>query len=615
MKGRRSLLFPVSLMALVGMLAVPALAHSFLIDTRPGQGERLSSSPGEVAFQFTEAVTPGSVEVDVTNSEGDVIDAGRPEVESDGRVVRIPLLASPDGVAVVSWHVVSAVDGHESAGEFAFAVGETGQLPAATGTDSAGAVETAWRWVFLAGLSLAVGALVASATRQLDPSRQVFLTRLGLIVAALGPAAGYLSAVSQGLSAGTVGLGVAALLLATAALTVTRRMAVFALTGSAILAWASRSHTATVSGLFGMLADAAHLAGASLWLGTLALLVVDLWRGRRAGGSLLEPARRYSHGVLRAVIVLAAAGVASALTLLTTPSDLWTTGYGRILILKVALFAVALMLAAAGRWRALEAGRVGLLRRLITVEVVVVAGIVAASGILAATSPPALAQSGETLLGSPPIEGPVARAAGLAGNMTVAAHAGDGRIDVLVYNSSTGGIDDARIEATATLPDGTGLDLHPRPCGAGCFTQQLTLLEGTTSLAVTASSEDWTSGTARLELEWPPPPKQPELLDAVIATMRGVDRLTLIETVDSGAGATATSTATLGGEAFLALELYVNADLDQVSPLPNGDGIRLYLPGSRILIDLHLDEQHRIFEERIVSPGHEITRTFTYDGA
>lgn len=614
MTGRRSLLTVVSSVAAAAVLAVPALAHSFLVDTRPGQGERLGSSPGEVVVQFTEAVTPGSVQVDVTSGAGDVIDTGSPEMESAGRVVRIPLLASVEGVAVVSWHVVSALDGHESAGEFAFAVGETGQLPAATGTDSAGAAETAWRWVFLAGLSLAVGALVAAATGQLDPSRRVFLARLGLIVAALGPAAVYGGSVSQGLSAGTVGVGVAALLLAIAALTASRQMAASVLTGLAILAWASRSHTATVGGLLGILADAAHLGGASLWLGTLALLVSDLWRTRKGGGSLLESARRYSHWVLRAVIVLAAAGLASAITLLTTPSDLWTTGYGRILVLKLALFAVALTLAAAGRWRALREGREGLLRRLTTVEVVVVAGIVAASGILAATSPPALAQSGDTLLGPPPIEGPVARTAGLAGNMTVGAHAGDGRLDLLVYNSSTGGIDDARIEATATLPDGTGLDLHPRPCGAGCFTQQLTLLDGTTTLAVTASSEDWTSGTVRLGLDWPPPPNQPELLDAVIAAMRGVGRLTLVETVDSGAGATATSTATFSGEAFLALELYVNADLEQVTPLPTGDGIRLYLPGSRILIDLHLDERGRILEERIVSPGHEITRTFTYDG-
>lgn len=612
MKSRRCLILLVSLVAVVGAVALPAFAHSFLVDTRPGQGERLVSSPDEVVFQFTEAVTPGAVKVNITSGAGEVIDVGSPEVESDGRVVRIPLLASVDGVAVVSWHVVSAFDGHESAGEFAFAAGETGELPAATGIDSTGATEIAWRWVFLAGLSLAVGALVASTSGQLDPSRQLVLTRFGLIVAALGPAAVYLGSVSQGLSAGTVGVGVAALLLATAALIAARRMAVFVLTGTAIFAWAFRSHTATVGGLLGVLADAAHLGGASLWLGTLALLVVDLWRAWKGGGSLLEPARRYSHWVLRAVVVLAAAGVASALTVLTTPSDLWTTGYGRILILKVALFAVALVLAAAARWRALRGGRVGHLRRLTTVEVVVVAGIVAASGILAATSPPALAQSGETLLGPPPIEGPVARAAGLAGNMTVAAHAGDGRIGLLVYSASTGGIEDASLEASAALPDGTGLELHPRPCGAGCFTQQLTLPDGTTTLNVAVTSEHWNDGTVQFDLRWPPPSQQPELLDQVITSMRNVDTLNLTETVNSGPGAEATSTATISGDTFIDLEVYAQGDIDQVSFLPGGDGIRLYLPGSRILIDLHLDAHNRILRERIVSPGHEITRDFTY---
>ena len=196
--------------------------------------------------------------------------------------------------------------------------------------------------------------------------------------------------------------------------------------------------------------------------------------------------------------------------------------------------------------------------------------------------------------------------------MTVGIHAGDGRLDLLVYNSSTGGIDDARLEATAILPDGTSLDLHPRPCGAGCFTQQLTLPQGTTTLTVTVQSDDWTSGTANLDLLWPPPSAQPEMLERVITAMRAVDQLTLTETVNSGPGAEATSTTTLTGEAFINLEVYASGDLDQVTPLPDGEGIRLYLPGSRILIDLHLDDQHRILQERIVSPGHEITRSFTY---
>lgn len=600
------------LSAVVVSLPFPARAHSFLVDTRPGQGERLERSPAELVFQFTEAVVPALVDVSVTGNRAAVA-IGPAQLESEGRVVRIPILEPVDGVTVVSWHVTSEVDGHESAGELAFAVGDAGALPAAT-TNQPARGDTWWRWLFLGGLSLGAGSLVASMTGQLSTARWVVLSRLGLTAAAISPAVVYITTGPGPLTVATVGLGAAALFLATAALTSAeaRRLPTLVLVGVGVLAWSARSHTATIRGVLGMLADAAHLAGAALWFGTLGLLAVTLWRTRHSGEPVLDRARKYSRWALRAVIVLAAAGLASALTVLTGLADLWATGYGRLLSLKILLFSVALGLATTGRWRALRQDRAGMLRRLVTIEVVLVAAIMATSGLLAGTAPPALATTGDALLGPPRLQGPVARVAGLAGNMTIGVHAGDRRLDLLVYNSSTGGIEDARLEATATLPDGTGLDLHPRPCGAGCFTQHLDLPEGITTLSVTVHSDQWTGGTADLTLHWPPPAQQEELLEQVITTMRAVEELTLVETVTSGPGAEATTTATLSGDTFIDLEVYAEGDIDEVSVLPGGDGIRLYLPGSRILIDLHLDSQNRILRERIVSPGHEITRDFTY---
>lgn len=596
------------------LAAVPAWGHSFLVDTRPGQGERLDRSPSEVVFQFTEAVAPATARVEVATGDGAPASTGGVEAELEGRVLRVRLAEPVEGVAVVSWQVVSALDGHASAGELAFAVGASGTLPAIGGTQVTATGETVWRWLLVAGLSIGAGSLIASANGQIPPGRGIRWARLGLAVAAVGPAIVYLGAITGGLSGSTMAAGATALVMALAVFAVGRGgVAALALVAVGVLAWASRSHATTAGGALGTIADATHLAGAALWFGTLTLLVFDLWQTRIGGGALLEAARRYSRWALRAVVVLAAAGLVSALTLLTTVSDLWTTNYGWLLLIKVGLFGVALALAIVSRWRALRSRDVSLLRILASIEVVVVAGIVATSGILAVTLPPALAQTGDTLLGPPPIEGPTARAAGLAGNMTVGAHAGDGRLDLLVYNSSTGGIRDARIEATATLPDGSGLKLQPRPCGTGCFTQQLILPEGTTSLTVTASSEEWTAGTVQLDLDWPPPPRQPELLEQVLATMRNVEELTLTETVDSGPGATATNTATFSGEAFLAVEVYAQGDIEEVTRLPGGEGIRLYLPGSRILIDFYLDAKGQIVSERIVSPGHEITRTFSYD--
>ncbi|MGH9051649.1 MAG: copper resistance CopC/CopD family protein [Acidimicrobiia bacterium] len=532
------------------VLAPPVAAHSFLVDTRPGQGERLIRSPSEVVFQFTEAVVAGSAQVELTGGDGASVPTGRVEVESDSRVLRVPLAEPVEGVVVVSWHVVSAVDGHESAGELAFAVGEAGRLPSTTGSQATDTGETVWRWVLVGGLSFGVGGLVASTSGQISRRRGVAWGRLGLALGALGPTVVYLQAITGGFSEGSIAAGAAGLLLALAALAVgrTRRgLAAPALVVIGIVAWASRSHATTANGALGTIADAAHLGGAAFWFGTLTLLVVDLWRTRGQGVTLLETARRYAGWALRAVIILAAAGVISAFSLLTAVSDMWSTDYGRLLITKIVLFGLALALAAASRWRALGSDNLNMLRRLTSIEVVLVAGIVASSGLLAGTPPPALAATEAALLGPPPIDGPVARGAGLAGNMTVGIQAGEGRLDLLVYNSSTGGIDDASLEASATLPDGTGLDLRPRPCGAGCYTQQLQLPPGVTTITVTADSDDWTSGTVNLDLPWPPPPLQPELLDRVITAMRAVEQLTLTETVSSGPGAEATSTANLSG--------------------------------------------------------------------
>lgn len=270
----------------------PVWAHSFLVDTQPSQGERLTRSPSEVVFQFTEAVVTDRVEIAVNTADETNVDTGSPEAESDGRVVRVPLLQPVDGVAVVSWHVVSAVDGHESAGETAFAVREAGSLPTATSSAAAGVGGQGRRWLFLAGLSLGVGALVASATGQTTRSGWAGPARLGLIVAALSPTAVYVTSTPRDLSVATLSLGAAAVFLSIAALTTaaTRRTWPLIFTGLGIVAWSARSHTATIRGVLGMAADAAHLAGAVLWLGTLGVLVVALWRARRARGSLLDSA-------------------------------------------------------------------------------------------------------------------------------------------------------------------------------------------------------------------------------------------------------------------------------------------------------------------------------------
>jgi copper transport protein len=87
------------------------------------------------------------------------------------------------------------------------------------------------------------------------------------------------------------------------------------------------------------LADWAHLSAACLWIGGLIQLVVVVW-------PLLPELRRpallaFSRLATVCVGVLLAAGVYLAILRLPQLDDLWTTGYGRVLLVKIGLVALA----------------------------------------------------------------------------------------------------------------------------------------------------------------------------------------------------------------------------------------------------------------------------------
>jgi len=91
-------------------------------------------------------------------------------------------------------------------------------------------------------------------------------------------------------------------------------------------------------------ADLLHLGGAAVWLGGVASLALA-----RTG-----TVQRFAQYALPAVAVVALGGAARALTELSSPSQVWTTSYGRALVVKTAIFAVLLVLVWLGRRRFLE---------------------------------------------------------------------------------------------------------------------------------------------------------------------------------------------------------------------------------------------------------------------
>lgn len=143
-------------------------------------------------------------------------------------------------------------------------------------------------------------------------------------------------------------------------------------------------------------AELVHLAAAGTWLGGLVPLLICLMALPRPPA--VRMLRRFTTVGLAAVLAIAASGVLQAWVLAGGPAGIIGTTYGRIVLLKVALFALALVFAAlnglvlTGRLaRPAPAGARRGLRRSITIETVLGCAIVLVAAWLASTAPGAMA--------------------------------------------------------------------------------------------------------------------------------------------------------------------------------------------------------------------------------
>ena len=148
--------------------------------------------------------------------------------------------------------------------------------------------------------------------------------------------------------------------------------------------------------------DWLHLASGSVWLGGLIGLLV-LWRalpGDRRVGALSVVVARFSNVALISVVVLAATGIGETIDHMPAVDALWLTGFGVAILVKTGLLGLALLIASGNLLRskprllaAREHPELGepaarLLRRLMSGEVIVVAGIVFAAAVLSSLAPP-----------------------------------------------------------------------------------------------------------------------------------------------------------------------------------------------------------------------------------
>jgi len=412
----RSVLLLGAALFLVALLPGPATAHANYVSSDPLPDAILpyNSTPTSVSVTLSEPIEANSATIDVTNGTGARSDLPPVTLSADGRTMSVRLNATGPGIFTVAWTATSAVDGHFTAGSFAYGVQEAnGNLPGSLppgGPTSTGApvspFEVGLRFVGFVGLAAALGAVVLGAFMWIPAGRdpdvkatpayglgfQVVtnVARAGAFLFALAFAGLFLltdvlegSGGAGSIVGSTYKLSVVLSLAVGAALfvvlssafaqsrkqspeTVRRHLLIGAVLGfAAIGIGVAGTHAAardfvvktvfiefTLPGV-GVIADAAHILGVALWVGGLVTIFA-------ARSFLREPASvplarivigRFSRMAAYCVGLVLLGGLLLAILLVGSVDALFRFGYGWVVLAKVALFAPMVAFGAYNRYR------------------------------------------------------------------------------------------------------------------------------------------------------------------------------------------------------------------------------------------------------------------------
>lgn len=640
--------------------APPAAAHAFLIQSTPAAGQRYAKSPVRLSLLFTQAVLPPrSDRVTLVTAQGRAI-----RIDPLARIDRGTLLTAKTprlapGIYVIKWQVVSAIDGHYTAGSLAFAVGNVaGALPVAHTTSPPDWPLALDGWVLLVALALCVGSVAnrlwvwrpGPGGPPWRPKETPTLPWLMAVVASLArivvlawSAAG--SAPLQALVRPGVWLAVVqtpsgqwsvlGLAFLAYAWMVRRRpvtVIVFASLVLSGLSLAMTSHPANSPYGWARVAIAMHVALALIWTGMLMQLTVEMGsviRESRNPGPILKAALdRYSSVALVLVVGTASSGAVAALAEIRSLGDLTQTLYGQLLLAKGLFAGGALLLAWLAR-RALRVSRsfdFDRLRRYVRPEAVSLIAILGASALLANVAPPAprsASPSALSLLGPPPVGAESLTLAGQTGWLEVFLTAAPKTLTLRVISPESTSPRGARLLASdgpgGLYLSGPGIPKGPlllvlRSCGAGCFTAPFTWPRGTVHVSVAAAVPGWSGGRLVFAVSWPPGPRASAIWRQALRRMGRQRRVVEHETVVTGPGAIARAVYDLTGAQWLASLPYSGAvqDVRLIGAKRSVRQVIVYLPASLIWAHVWLADNGTFLREVIIDHGHKIIHTFGY---
>jgi copper transport protein len=394
------------------VVSSPAGAHALLADSTPADGASVDQAPGEVRLEFTEAVDPSLTVVHVLDSSGARVEAGKAEVPGAPTVAYVSLHPLSQGTYTVTWRTTSSADGHTTVGSFAFGVGVSVAAVGSkttTGATFPTVASMAGRWLFYVGLVLLLGAAVVGALVVARP-RSISLWALnaawaaaaiGLVITIADQRAtthtsvsGLLaSATGHKLKAEAIAVVITWLAICWATLRPSRTslVAVGAGASGVMLEHALSGHAdATTARWFTVPVQWLHLVAVGAWVGGFVWLLIALRRHDPGRGPGL--ARQFSKIAAAMLGVVVVSGTLRAVDEVGAWSGLVHTTFGRALLVKLGIVAVLVAVGARNRFRhvaAAAASRVAGLRRMVRAEVVLAAGVLGATAVLAGLPPSA----------------------------------------------------------------------------------------------------------------------------------------------------------------------------------------------------------------------------------
>ena len=402
-----------------------ASAHAELTGSNPESGSRLERAPAALTLTFTESVDLVAGGLRLVDAEGDEVDT--PEASVDGRTVRWPM---PEGLSqgayIASWRVVSS-DSHPIAGVVTFGVRADAVDPPTTPVvvdDLAPWPVLAVRFLGYAGFAVFFGAFVfllfCWTSNREAPVRATRLPMIGLLTGLVASVLGllfqgpYLTGLPMREASDltllaetgetTFGLWMQARVFFYLALIAvlwgdrglrtasTRWVGLVAAVGVAV-SFSGTGHAASSGSVWDRVVDTVHVLAAGSWVGGLVLLAVLLVSrpgdaGQDSSGAAVA---RFSRVAMASVLVLVVTGTLNAVVHLPELADLWQSRYGRILLFKLGVVAVALAAAAFSR-RSVHGDRSPW--QSVRVEAAAVSAVLVVTTVLTMTPPPSVFTTG-----------------------------------------------------------------------------------------------------------------------------------------------------------------------------------------------------------------------------